>query len=287
MSMSLEAADGSRAAPDSVAPGPILRDTLDADGRMARARTGLGLAALVIGAWLAAHVYAVWFFTAEGVGGALFGVALFVGLTWLSVGLFIIAHDAMHGSLAPGRVRLNRRIGAFCLFIYAGFSFDRMLAKHRLHHRHPGAAADPDFDQHHPYRPWPWFKTFMVEYLGLREILVLAAISWGHAFLLGDRWPMILLFWAAPAVLASFQLFYFGTYLPHRHADDAFADGHRSRSNDYSVLWSLLTCFHFGYHHEHHLAPSEPWWRLPMVRRGRKDGTIAISGAGRGTEATP
>jgi beta-carotene ketolase (CrtW type) len=70
-----------------------------------------------------------------------------------------------------------------------------------------------------------------------------------------------------PALLSSLQLFYFGTYLPHRPGPDAFTDHHRARSNGYSEWLSLLTCFHFGYHHEHHRAPGEPWWRLPTVRR--------------------
>jgi beta-carotene ketolase (CrtW type) len=30
---------------------------------------------------------------------------------------------------------------------------------------------------------------------------------------------------------------------------------------------SLLTCFHFGYHHEHHDTPWVPWWKLPAQRR--------------------
>ncbi|HYD98464.1 MAG TPA: fatty acid desaturase, partial [Alphaproteobacteria bacterium] len=31
-------------------------------------------------------------------------------------------------------------------------------------------------------------------------------------------------------------------------------------------LVSLLTCYHFGHHHEHHLRPDVPWWRLPSLR---------------------
>jgi beta-carotene ketolase (CrtW type) len=74
------------------------------------------------------------------------------------------------------------------------------------------------------------------------------------------------LFWALPADFLSFQLFYFGTYLPHRHEDEPFGDRHNARSNDFSWPVSLLTCFHFGYHHEHHEHPREPWWRLPATR---------------------
>ena len=72
---------------------------------------------------------------------------------------------------------------------------------------------------------------------------------------------------ALPAILSSVQLFTFGTFLPHRHEEAPFVDAHRSRTNDFGWLASLLTCFHFGYHHEHHLSPGTPWWALPAKRR--------------------
>jgi beta-carotene ketolase (CrtW type) len=64
------------------------------------------------------------------------------------------------------------------------------------------------------------------------------------------------------------QLFVFGTYLPHRHDATPFADAHNARGNGLSPIASLATCYHFGtYHHEHHLNPMTPWWRLPQVQR--------------------
>ena len=75
---------------------------------------------------------------------------------------------------------------------------------------------------------------------------------------------------AVPSILASMQLFVFGTWLPHRPGHDDFPDRHNARSTRVSDPLSLLTCFHFGgYHHEHHLHPSVPWWRLPSTRRTR------------------
>ncbi len=35
----------------------------------------------------------------------------------------------------------------------------------------------------------------------------------------------LILFWAIPAMLSAFQLFYFGTYRPHRHDETPFVDG--------------------------------------------------------------
>ena len=77
-------------------------------------------------------------------------------------------------------------------------------------------------------------------------------------------------FWSVPSILASIQLFVFGTWLPHREEGPAFTDRHRARSSAMSVPVSLLTCFHFGgFHHEHHLHPSVPWWALPGTRATR------------------
>ena len=72
----------------------------------AQTRVGVALAVLIAVAWLTLHIYAVFF---HPLTGADLWVApvLVAGLCWLNVGLFITAHDAMHGSLAPGRSKLN------------------------------------------------------------------------------------------------------------------------------------------------------------------------------------
>ncbi len=229
-------------------------------------RIGLLLAAAIIASWAALHVFAVFLFRPTGTQWA-WAIPIVAVQTWLCVGLFIVAHDAMHGSLAPGRPSVNRSVGRLSLLLYAGFWMDRLAPKHFDHHRHVGTGRDPDFHEDHPTRLVPWFGQFMRRYFGLREFLVLAAISWTYMLLLGVRLENLLLFWALPSILSSLQLFYFGTFLPHRHEDAPFADAHNARSNEYPWLVSLLTCFHFGYHREHHLSPGTPWWRLPAERR--------------------
>jgi beta-carotene/zeaxanthin 4-ketolase len=233
-----------------------------------QARVGVGLAGAVIVAWLAAHVGAVFFFDVAG-AYALWAVPVIALQCWLYVGLFIIAHDCMHGSLIPGAPAWNRRIGQLCLGLYAGFSFDRMTPKHHDHHRHAGLHDDPDFDDRHPHGYWRWFAKFFGEYFSWRELLAISAVTWTYLLALGAPLANVLLFWALPALLSALQLFTFGTYLPHRPSAPGFADRHNARSNDFPWLVSLLTCFHFGYHHEHHLSPGTPWWRLPRLRRGR------------------
>jgi beta-carotene ketolase (CrtW type) len=77
----------------------------------------------------------------------------------------------------------------------------------------------------------------------------------------------LIYFWVVPALLSTVQLFYFGTYLPHRELTEPYKDQHRARSNNYSNIFSLLTCYHFGYHWEHHEYPHIAWWRLPLMRK--------------------
>jgi beta-carotene ketolase (CrtW type) len=230
---------------------------------------GLALASAIIGVWLLIHINAVFWLDVEATPwlGILFIIAL---QTWLSVGLFIVAHDAMHGSLAPFRPWLNLAVGRLALGLYAGFSFDSLAPKHFAHHRHSGTADDPDFDPDHPQALFPWFVTFIRQHFGWREFAVQVVIAATYLLVFEVAFTNLILFWAIPAMLSAFQLFYFGTYRPHRHDDIPFADQHRARSEDFPDWLSLLTCFHFGHHHEHHDAPHVPWWKLPAYRRGRR-----------------
>ncbi|MBE7218827.1 MAG: fatty acid desaturase [Caulobacteraceae bacterium] len=227
---------------------------------------GLGLAAALLAAWLATHVYGVFFYRWTPLGRVL-ALPYMLVECWLGAGLFIVAHDAMHGSLAPGRPWLNRAVGRTCLGIYAAFPYDSLLPKHHAHHRHAGAEGDPDFHVAGPRRFWRWYMGFFREYFGWGQMLIITLVFTVYwSVLRAPVWNCIL-FWSIPSVLSSLQLFVFGTWLPHRHEDAPFADRHNARTLQYSWLVSLITCFHFGYHHEHHLSPQTPWWALPRRRR--------------------
>lgn len=229
---------------------------------------GLALCAAVVGSWLALHVVAV--FLLPLTAGTLPLVPLVILVQcWLSVGAFIVAHDAMHGSLVPFRPRLNAAIGGAILLLYAGFAWRRVRAAHMAHHRAPGTAEDPDFHAGDPRSFWPWFGTFFMRYFGLGSILFVSTVVTVYLAVLKAPIANVVLFYAVPALGSALQLFYFGTYRPHRHEDDGFPDRHNARTSELSWLPSLITCFHFGYHHEHHLTPSVPWWALPAERRRR------------------
>ena len=236
---------------------------------MTRARQtaiGLTLAGLIAGSWSSLHVWGVFFQPLHGLG-AVVAPLLILLQSWLGAGMFIVAHDAMHGSLAPGRPRLNAAVGQACVGAYAAFSFQRLNVQHHRHHRSPGSIDDPDFHAAAPTRFWPWFLGFFLRYFGLREFAIVTAVLIAY-LLLGARPLNLILFWATPAILSALQLFVFGTWIPHRHhaASSAFPDHHNARTLPMSWILSLLTCFHFGRHHEHHLSPDTPWWRLPQIK---------------------
>lgn len=223
----------------------------------------LTLAVLVLAAWLAIHIGGIFFVDLAAIPQA---AALALVQAWASTGLFIVAHDAMHGSFAPGRPLLNSAAGRIALALYACLDFAQLRAAHFRHHKHAGLEGDPDFHSTNPRAFLPWLFRFFGGYYTHTQLawITLVAILYQLA---GAPLLNIIVFWAVPALTALLQLFYFGTYLPHRHEELDFADRHRARSNGMGRATALLTCYNFGaYHHEHHLHPDTPWWALPQAR---------------------
>ncbi len=190
-----------------------------------------------------------------------------VAQTFLYTGLFITAHDAMHGTICPTHRGINRFIGRVCVLFYALFSYKTLCTKHHAHHAHPVSAEDPDYHGHEEDRFWPWYVSFMFEYVTVLQLVGMGVTYNVLLHLVGVPAINLSIFWVLPALLSTFQLFYFGTYLPHRGPKAEFGDAYHARSNDLGVWMSFLTCFHFGgYHWEHHHRPGTPWWRLPSTR---------------------
>jgi beta-carotene ketolase (CrtW type) len=228
---------------------------------------GLTLAGLIMGSWLSLHVWGV-FFQPMSWPALAIAPLLILMQSWFGAGMFIVAHDAMHGSLAPGRPRLNAFIGQVCVGAYAAFSYRALNICHHQHHRAPGSAEDPDFHAERPDALIPWFVAFFTRYFRLRELAIVNAVVLAYVLVLGANPLNMMLFWGLPAIVSALQLFIFGTWLPHRHkrSGPGFVDRHNARTLPMPWILSLLTCFHFGLHHEHHSSPTTPWWRLPTLR---------------------
>ncbi len=239
---------------------------------------GLVLGLAIAGSWLAIHAWGMFVFELSWWNWPL-ALAVAMVQCWLSVGVFIVCHDAMHGSLLPGHPRINGAIGAVLLALYAGFAWKRLRDAHFDHHRLAGHAGDPDFDEHHPDDFLRWYGTFFRRYFGWRSILFVHTVVGIYWLVIGIPMAQIVLLYGLPALSSSLQLFYFGTFRPHRHLPGqgpGFADHHNARSNDFAPLVSLATCFHFGYHLEHHRRPDVPWWALPAAKRAGVGRVAAI-----------
>lgn len=226
---------------------------------------GIGLALLIIGTWLGLLV----FLLLRPDPWAWWTPLAMAGQTFLYTGLFITAHDAMHGTISPRFKGINNFLGALAVGLYALFSIGRLKRAHHDHHDHPATADDPDFHDGDHDHPLAWYLRFMIHYVSFWQILGMAAVFNLLLYAVGLDLANLLLFWIAPALLSTVQLFYFGTYLPHRRPPQGYANAHRASSNDFSPLISFLTCYHFGYHWEHHERPDLPWWALPRYRRRR------------------
>lgn len=247
-------------------------------------RRGLLLAALILLGWLATLVLLLSHPPGQ-LPPALLVLAV-LARTFLQTGLFIVGHDAMHRVLVPGSRRWNDRFGRLVLLLYAALPYGRCRQKHHQHHQRPGSAEDPDF--HVPGRSsvLAWYGRFMGGYLRPLPLTLLVS-AWGGLALVTSV-VAVALFCVLPLLLSSLQLFLVGTYLPHRgqgEANDAcevrgeaqVEDGLRSISLALPEGLSLLACYHFGYHREHHRAPQLAWHQLPQeYRRGLLPAPLAL-----------
>jgi len=200
---------------------------------------------------------------------------------YLFTGLFITGHDAMHGTVSRSP-RVNAAFGWAACFLFAGLSYGRLVVNHRGHHASPATAADPDFSERSGAF-WVWLGTFMVRYTTWRQLVVMA-LAYNLLHWSGVAEWRIWTFWVVPALLGTLQLFYFGTYLPHRRPHTAGMAPHAARTQTHGHLWALLSCYFFGYHWEHHASPATPWWALWRVKDARA--LLPLSGV-RDEQAAP
>lgn len=228
---------------------------------------GVWMALLILGVWASSTLF--WFqvdFAQLPIAGRWVG---FVWQMFLYTGLFVTAHDAMHGSVAPHSRGINDTIGRVALFIYALFPFGRMREMHQLHHEIPGRSGDPDYHNGRHTHFFGWYWNFMQNYWSwLRLGLLIGTFHAVHQFLHVPE-ANLAWFWVFPSVASSFQLFFFGTFLPHQEPTGGYRNECHAQSTPLPEFWSLITCYHFGYHEEHHEMPHLAWWQLPQARRQR------------------
>ena len=186
--------------------------------------------------------------------------------TYLYTGLFITAHDAMHGLISSNK-SINNGIGRLATWLFAALSYSRLIRKHKLHHQFPGEAADPDYSTgSQNFLLW-WFS-FMKNYITWWQIVIMAVV-FNILQIWVNQWNLVL-FWILPSILATFQLFDFGTYLPHRLPHTTTMLPHNARTQNGPNWWAMISCYFFGYHYEHHEWPQTPWWKLYELKGPHK-----------------
>lgn len=217
---------------------------------------GLFIATIIVATWLGHLTWCLWF----DVSMPLLHIAL---QAFFTTGLFITAHDAMHGTVHRQAI-VNTIVGRACAWMFACMSYNRLRTNHYKHHAHPAHdELDPDF--HSSSKLVPWFASFMYRYTTIPQLLWNGALFNVLAHGMGVPQMRLILFWIVPSLLASFQLFYVGTYLPHRRPHLP-AMPHNARSQGKNHLWAFVSCYFFGYHREHHEYPGAPWWSLWKVK---------------------
>jgi beta-carotene/zeaxanthin 4-ketolase len=229
--------------------------------------TGILVAAIVVTIWIVSLI----FFCAVEIDRAtsLWILPGILGRTFIQTGLFIVAHDAIHGSVFADNRRFNDSIGRLAVTLFAFLDYHKLTINHWQHHRHPGQAEDPDFYTDFDGNILVWYLKFMQGYINIKQI-VIQLIGLGSALIVmyfGLHIPLLnlFLFWVMPIFLSTMQLFFFGTYLPHRPGNAA--NLHCATSSYFHPIVSFFTCYHFGYHWEHHEYPWLPWYSLPAARQ--------------------
>jgi beta-carotene/zeaxanthin 4-ketolase len=222
---------------------------------------GLTLAVFILGLWLLS-----WSIASQiDIGLSRYSqIAIAIAIrTWLYTGLFITTHDAIHQNICR-HPWLNRAVGSLCAFLYAGFNYRQLESDHHSHHQHPASESDPDF---HTGKAgfWRWYFTFMGRHLTFSQLSGLVVLVGIYISIFHFALDRLFLFWLVPALLSSLQLFYFGTYLPHREPAGGYTNSDRATSLYLPAWLSLITCYHFCYHQEHHHSARTPWWQLPSL----------------------
>jgi beta-carotene ketolase (CrtW type) len=184
--------------------------------------------------------------------------------THLYTGLFITAHDAMHGIVSENK-KLNHTIGWISAILFSYNFYWRLFPKHHEHQRFVATDKDPDY--HPSGKFFIWYLSFIRQYVSIWQILLMAiTFNILKLFLPTEN---LIVFWMLPAILSTLQLFYFGTYLPHMGESD---NQHHSKSQSKNHIWAFFSCYFFGYHYEHHDSPGTPWWRLWKVKEDLEKG---------------
>jgi fatty acid desaturase len=209
--------------------------------------------------------------------------------------LLILVHECWHGLFLPDRA-LNHLIGQVVGYS-VGSKYWLARDGHLDHHRNLGRQDDPDRPLHSSSDKAT--RAALVRYFGARLLggqllvshqvgrqrpkgssspsaaaewlwlIVVQLIVWGLLALFTGRWWTYPLLWALPIATATTLLNSLRAFTEHAVPPDREAS---EPSRYFSITASPLERFflaplNFNCHAEHHLYPTVPYHRLPLVRR--------------------
>ena len=136
----------------------------------------------------------------------------------------------------------------------------------------PESDGDPDFCPGNNQKVLAWLVRFLRNYLNLAQLtrlgIVLIVLGLSTPVIQNHAFVAVAMTYLLPLIISTAQLFFVGTYLPHRNDHTQITNGVLIKSLKLHPFVSLLACYHFGYHREHHDNPKTPWFRLPELRTG-------------------
>lgn len=221
---------------------------------------GILIASIIIALWASHLFYSLSSVNLDFTNPILYLHILFQG--YLYTGLFITGHDAMHGTISSNKV-VNKLFGWISSLLFAGLSYSKLIKNHFKHHKNPGEESDPDF-YIKSQNFFIWWGVFLLRYTTVVQLIIMAVVF--NVLKIWFDENSILIFWVIPAFLGTFQLFFFGTYLPHKYPHLEQMKPHNARTQNKNHLWAMLSCYFFGYHYEHHNSPATPWWKLHKLK---------------------
>ena len=115
--------------------------------------------------------------------------------TQLYTGLFITAHDAMHGTVSLNK-GLNALVGRICLTLFMFNRWSKLLPAHHRHHDFVATENDPDY---HPPHPITWYIKFLWGYLSWQQLVGIALLFNFFQYVLHLEVMHLILFWILPS----------------------------------------------------------------------------------------
>ncbi len=221
---------------------------------------GVTIAILMMSLWISHLMYLLIYVSPDFTNPVVYIHIFLQG--YFYTGLFITSHDAMHGNISRRR-SINNALGTLAAFLFAGLSYKRLLINHKAHHTYPGQKDDPDFYQK-SQNILIWWLVFMKRYTTTVQLVIMAVFF--NILKIWFNESSLFVFWILPAFLGTLQLFYFGTYIPHKFPHNLPMKPHNARTQNKNHIWGMLSCYFFGYHFEHHESPKTPWWQMYKLK---------------------